>query len=236
MDDKSPRLSRLTSIITLLQSKSLITAPEIGRRFNISIRTVYRDIRALERSGIPVVTLDGKGYTLLDGYKLPPVMFTESEAFALITSEKIILHNKDSSLSRSFSAAVEKIKAVLKSSSKQKAEFLNKRVHIGKHHLESKTSHALMDMQMAMANFLLVKIKYQNSNGIVSDRLIEPFYIYHSKEENWTVHAYCHARKDFRTFRMDRMNKVNVLDQHFEPHKTTIQYYYGKKYYVPVHP
>src|SRR5687768_13064657 len=117
-EDQTSRLSRLTAILTLLLSKRLLTATEISLKFNISVRTVYRDIRALEAAGVPIVTEDGKGYSIVDGYKLPPVMFTEKEAYALITSEQIILKNKDASLIKEFTGAISKIKAVLKNSSK----------------------------------------------------------------------------------------------------------------------
>ena len=97
-----PRLSRLTAIVTQLQSKRIVTAREIAEKYNISIRTVYRDIRTLEMSGIPIVTEEGKGYSIMEGYKLPPVMFTEEEANALITAEHVLRNNPDQSLVNSF--------------------------------------------------------------------------------------------------------------------------------------
>jgi len=90
MAEDKPRLARLTAILTQLQSKKLITARDIAEKHEVSIRTVYRDIRTLEKSGIPIVTEEGKGYSIMEGYKLPPVMFTEDEANALITAEQII--------------------------------------------------------------------------------------------------------------------------------------------------
>ena len=91
LDNETSRLSRLTAIITLLQTKKLLTATEISKKFGVSIRTVYRDIRALEEAGIPVFMEDGKGYSLMEGYRIPPVMFTESEANALITVEQFLI-------------------------------------------------------------------------------------------------------------------------------------------------
>ena len=151
------------------------------------IRDRYRDIRALEESGLPVVTEEGKGYSIADGYKLPPVMFTEKEAIAMITSEKIILQNKDSSLVSVYSDAVSKIKAVLKSSNKYKADFLKERVHVGKNVESLRTSNALIDIQLALTNYQLIKVKYKTVDGRESERLLEPFYIYHSVQEDWTL-------------------------------------------------
>ena len=99
MQKDKPRLARLTAILTQLQSKRILTAREIAEKHDVSIRTVYRDIRTLESSGIPIITEEGKGYALMEGYNIPPVMFTEEEANALITAEQLINKNKDNSLS-----------------------------------------------------------------------------------------------------------------------------------------
>lgn len=85
------RLSRLTAILLQLQTQRIITAPALADKFNISVRTIYRDIKALEQAGVPILTEEGKGYTLMEGYKVPPVMFTESQANALILAEQLVL-------------------------------------------------------------------------------------------------------------------------------------------------
>ncbi len=119
-----PRLTRLTAIITQLQSKKLVTATYLAEKHNVSVRTVYRDIRMLEKSGIPVVTEEGKGYSIMEGYHLPPVLFTEDEANALITVEQLALNKKDQSFNENVSSAVEKIKSILMHSQKGNAELL----------------------------------------------------------------------------------------------------------------
>src|SRR5687768_13102553 len=108
-DNDTKRLSRLTAILTQLQTKRLITATALANKFKVSIRTIYRDIRALEQSGVPILTEEGKGYSLMEGYRLPPVMFTESEANALITAEKFVVKNKDASFVKEYTEAIEKI-------------------------------------------------------------------------------------------------------------------------------
>ena len=77
IDNDTKRLSRLIAILTQLQTKRLLTATTLAEKFGVSIRTIYRDIRALEQAGVPILTEDGKSYTLMEGYKTPPVMFTE---------------------------------------------------------------------------------------------------------------------------------------------------------------
>ena len=91
------RLSRLTAILIQLQTKRIVTASKLANKFNVSKRTIYRDIKALEQSGVPVLTEEGKGYTLMDGYKIPPIMFTEKQANALILAEQLVLNSKDAS-------------------------------------------------------------------------------------------------------------------------------------------
>jgi predicted DNA-binding transcriptional regulator YafY len=84
------RIDRLTAILVQLQSKKVVKAHEIADRFEISLRTVYRDVRALEEAGIPIGAEAGKGYFILDGYHLPPVMFSQQEANALVLGSKLI--------------------------------------------------------------------------------------------------------------------------------------------------
>ena len=84
------RLDRISAILIQLQSRRVVKAADIADRFNISLRTVYRDIRSLEEAGIPLIGEAGVGYSLADGYRLPPVMFTREEATAFLTAEKFI--------------------------------------------------------------------------------------------------------------------------------------------------
>jgi len=74
-NNETKRLSRLTAILIQLQAKRIVTAPSLAGKFNISVRTIYRDIKALEQAGVPILTEDGKGYTLMEGYRIPPIMF-----------------------------------------------------------------------------------------------------------------------------------------------------------------
>ncbi len=174
------RLSRLTSIIILLQSKKIITATEIAIRFNVSKRTIYRDIKALEKSGVPIYSIEGKGYSLVKGYNLPPIMFTEEEANALITAENLIARNKDISLIKNHSKAITKVKAVLKQSGKAKAEVLSKRVAYLKNFGQEITSNNLSSLQIAITNLKLANIAYQSKDGNNTIREIEPQAIYHT--------------------------------------------------------
>ncbi len=228
MEEKEkPRLSRLTAIITQLQSKRLITARYLAERHNVSIRTIYRDISTLEKSGIPIITEEGKGYSLMEGYQLPPVLFTEDEASALITAEQLVLKNKDQSFSENYSNAIVKIKSVLKSSQKGKVDLLGDRIYIGENREEEKSSNYLMKIQSAITNFQLLEIKYLSLENKLTKRQIEPFALYNNKG-NWLLIAFCRLRVEFRVFRIDLIQQLTLQNETFEPHDLTLEQYFER--------
>ena len=232
IDHDTKRLSRLTAILTQLQTKRLMTASELAEKFSVSVRTIYRDIKALEKAGVPILTEEGKGYSIMEGYRLPPVMFTEKEVNALVTAEQLILRNKDASFVKDFSEAITKVKSVLQYSTKDKTKLLSDRIAFAHNAELGRTSNYLSSLQIALTNFNLAKIEYQSpDNNQTTNRTIEPFALL-STQENWLLVAWCHLRKDYRTFRLDRIKNLNLLDDKFEPHKLTLQEYFelsGKK-------
>lgn len=227
IDSDTKRLSRLTAILTQLQTKHLLTAPELAKKYGVSVRTIYRDIRALEQSGVPILTEEGKGYSLMEGYRIPPVMFTESQANALVLAEQLVLKNKDSSFVKNYTEAVDKIKAVLNRQAKDKANLLAERTRFSQNVNGEKNSHNLSDLQFALTNFLLVSIQYTNEANKSSSRTIEPFALL-STQENWLLVAWCRLRKEFRFFRLDRIKKLEILSEKFKPHNMTLQDYFDR--------
>ena len=197
----------------------------LAEKHNVSIRTIYRDIRTLEKSGVPVITEEGKGYTMMEGYHLPPVMFTEEEANALITAEQLILKNKDVSFVQHYTEAILKIKALLKGSQKEKASLLTERIYFFNNYSDHKTSNYLMRIQSAITNFEVLNIDYHSLDEKSSNRDIEPFALY-STQEKWLLIAYCRLRKAFRVFRIDLIQKITHTHQHFESHNMTLEEYY----------
>src|SRR5580698_7460080 len=107
------RIDRLAAILIQLQSKRVVKSHDIAERFAISLRTVYRDIRTLEEGGIPIIGEAGVGYSIMDGYRLPPIMFTKEEATAFLTAEKLIEKLTDPYTEESYKSAMYKVKAVL---------------------------------------------------------------------------------------------------------------------------
>lgn len=226
-DNETKRLSRLVAILTQLQTNRVLTSTKLADKFSVSVRTIYRDIKALEQAGVPILTEDGKGYTLMEGYKIPPVMFTESEANALIIVEQLVLKNRDASLIKDYSEAVDKIKAVLRQTEKDKANLLSDRTKFDDIINFQINSNSLSVLQNALTNFYLARIEYTNAEGKYSKRIIEPFALL-SILEGWLLVAYCRMRKEFRFFRLDRIGKLQILSEKFTPHKMTLQEYFEK--------
>lgn len=228
-DNDTKRLSRLTAILTQLQTKRLLTAPELAKKFSVSNRTIYRDIKALEQAGVPIVTEEGKGYSLMEGYRIPPIMFTENQANALILAEQLVLKNKDASFIKDYTEAIDIIKAVLKNSVKDKANLLAQRTRFSQNIHSERNSNNLSDLQFALTNFYLASIEYTNEANKSTNRLIEPFALL-STQENWLLVAWCRLRHEFRYFRLDRIKKIEILTEKFTPHKMTLQEYFDKYY------
>lgn len=222
--DKISRLSRLTAILLKLQTRPFVSIKELAEQYEVSTRTIYRDLISLEESGVPLLPIEGKGYSLVEGYNIPPVMFSESEANALIIAEKIIAQTKDDSLIKEFNKATDKIKSVLRNEEKEKANFLAERTIIGKNWKSDRTSSHLSDIQKALTNFSLLKIEYKTEKA-TTERSIEPFAIYHNTSENWVLIAWCRLRDEFRNFRLDRIAHLRILDEKFTPHKISLSEY-----------
>lgn len=224
------RIARITAILIQLQTKRIVTSTFLSEKFGVSVRTIYRDVKTLELAGVPIVVIDGKGYSLTEGFKMPPVMFSEAEANALVTMEQLALNNRDSSLAESYVSAVNKVKAVLSYSAKDRTDLLSNRIALSPMKPKTHFSNSLTVIQHALTNFNVLKISYQSENSSgQTERKIEPFAMYHTLDECWAVIAFCRLRKNYRMFRLDRILTIEPLAEAFEPHKITLQQYLEEK-------
>lgn len=221
------QLPRLISILTLLKSKRVLTSTELAKKYNVSVRTIYRDIRKLEEAGVPVITIEGRGYSLMDGYSVAPVQFTEKQANALITAQHLVNQTKDASFVDDFNDALTKIKSVFRSSIQEKSELLNDKILVFNNQYEQISSNALSEIQLAITNFNFVEINYRKANDPnISFRKIEPCAMY-STEHKWILIAWCHLRNEYRAFRIDRIQHFKILPDHFEDRKFNLQDYFA---------
>lgn len=223
------QLSRLISILTLLKSKRILTSTELSKKFDVSVRTIYRDMRKLEEAGVPIMTIEGRGYSLMDGYSVAPVQFTEKQANALITAEHLVKQTKDASFAKDFNEALTKIKSVFRTSIQEKSELLSDKIVVLDDYwydLEPINSNALSEIQLAITNFNYVEINYTKVNDHqMSFRKIEPCAMY-STNQKWILIAWCHLRNDYRAFRIDRIQHFKILPSTFEDRKFNLQEYF----------
>jgi predicted DNA-binding transcriptional regulator YafY len=229
-DTDIKRISRLIAILTQLQTKKILTSTMLAQKFGVSTRTIFRDLKALEEAGVPIFSEEGKGFSLIEGYKIPPIMFTENEANALVTAEQIVSKTRDSSLSKAYTDAIAKVKAVLAHSMKGKVELLSSRIAVSPTLLKTNKSDSLTFIQNALTSFKVLNITYQSEHEKQkTERRVEPFALYYSQQENWTLIAFCHLRKDYRMFRLDRIFKMELLELNFKPHNLTLKDYLDYK-------
>lgn len=217
------KFDRNISILVLLQTKKIIKATTIAERFDISLRTVYRDISSLKNAGIPIIGDPGIGYSMMDGYRMAPLMFNEGEATALLTAEKFIGKVTDKETQNYYSSAMMKIKAILRSSEKQSLEVLDNSIVIADQNNWENKPH-LQDIFKSIPTKNVLNIQYQKADGTHSERKIEPIGCYHHYK-NWYLVAFCQRQQDYRTFKLNRILNLQVLDEHFEKKRIDLQTY-----------
>ncbi|NCI45519.1 helix-turn-helix transcriptional regulator [Sediminibacterium soli] len=216
------RIDRMAAILIQLQSKRVVKAQEIADRFSVSLRTVYRDIRALDESGVPIIGEAGTGYSIMEGYRLPPVMFTKEEATALLTAEKLVGKLTDTATREVYQAAMFKIKSVLRMTEKDHLENMDRHIEVVEvpAYSKTKTENAyIQQILKAIAGKLVLNIDYfAEHNQEITNRNAEPVGIY-LMGRYWYLIAYCHLRKDYRTFKIDNIRYLSVTSIPYDtPH------------------
>lgn len=219
------RFDRITAILIQLQSKKIVKAQDLADRFGISLRTVYRDIRTLEEAGVPLYGEAGVGYSIVEGYRLPPVMFTREEAMAFVTAEKLMEKFTDASVQHNYSSAMFKIKAVLRGSEKDLVENLGDNIMVHDRRGDIAPGNKLDVLLKAIAEKKAVQLVYKAfGNEENTTRLIEPIGIFH-ENENWYTIAWCHLRGEYRQFRADRIIAVTLTMQPQQERSSLKEYY-----------
>lgn len=208
------RIDRLFGILTLLQSTKYITAEKIAQRFDMSIRTVYRDVKALGEQGIPISFEANKGYFLVQGYFLPPVSFNMDEANALLLVESLVNGFADQSIRSHYSTALTKVKAVLKTAQKEKLEKMNQHIKLQIPERLTFNYGYLSLIQHAICEKSLMELEYKNAKEVTSKRCVEPigliFYAF-----SWHLIAWCHFRNQYRDFNLTRIICLKNLETPF---------------------
>lgn len=201
------RIDRLFGILTLLQSRKFVTAEKIADKFKMSIRTVYRDVKALSESGIPVSFETGKGYFIVQGYFLSPVSFSTEEANALMFMETIASGFADKSIQKHYSNAMNKVRSVLKSSQKEKVEMLSNSTRLQLPECFKYNFEYITLLQNAITSLEIIEMEYVNNNKEVSVRNTEPIgLVYYAF--SWHLIAWCLKRNEYRDFKVARIIRL----------------------------
>lgn len=209
------RVDRLFSMLTVIQARKHVTAEQLSEQFDISVRTVYRDIRALDESGIPVSFEPGKGYYIVQGYFLAPIAFTSEEAQALLISEALVEGFADRGIRQHFGTALDKVKSVLKTRQKEAIQQLSASTKLQLPKRISPNFDFIQTIQEAITSSQQLELHYTNFKEEVSRRRIEPigvvFYAF-----SWHVIAWCHLRKEYRDFKIERIQLLQLTSKPFE--------------------
>jgi predicted DNA-binding transcriptional regulator YafY len=225
------RIDRVTAILVQLQSRRIVKAQDMADRFNISLRTVYRDIKTLEEAGIPIIGEAGVGYSIMEGYRLPPVMFTKDEATALLTAEKLVEKLTDHSTQQMYQAAMFKIRSVLRVTERDHLEKMEQHIEViespyfSKH--KNETAY-LQNILKAISDKSVVNIDYfAEHSQSKSNRNIEPVGIFYMGRY-WYLIAWCALRKDYRTFRVDHIKYLSITAIRFDKNHPALKSFLSK--------
>jgi predicted DNA-binding transcriptional regulator YafY len=213
------RADRLFNIVQLIRGRRLTTAAYLAQRLEVSERTIYRDVSDLQGQGVPIEGEAGVGYRLGAGFDLPPMMFTQDEAKALVASVRMAQVWLDPVLAQSAQDALGKILSVLPVEARVAAEALA--VYAPHGGLPEPAQRILQTLRESAQERRKVFINYRDLSEKTSERTLRPLGCFYWGKV-WTLAAWCEQRNDFRSFRVDRVSYVRRLDERFrdEPGRT----------------
>jgi predicted DNA-binding transcriptional regulator YafY len=215
------RTDRLLAIVLELQAKGWQRAEDLAATFEISKRTIYRDMDALAESGIPVVSSPGQGYSLVEGYFLPPVHFSTDEAIMLLLGAEFMAQSFDAQYRAAARSGSSKIQAVLPERSRAEVADLQTSMRfIPMNPVDGMAKpEILQQIRRAVIERKTVRMDYhtrsgEDVGGTKTRREADPYGLIHL-DRTWYLVAYCHLRHDIRHFRLDRVDRLQVLDKTF---------------------
>jgi len=210
------RIDRLMGMLLFLQGRRVTRAEDLSKHFEISVRTVYRDLAALGEAGVPLLAEAGVGYSLMRGYHVPPVMFTAEEAGALATAGVLTRQLTDDSVAESMESALLKIRAVLPVDQQNRLERIEKGTRLSAN-ARTEAHVSIVELQKALSDRNVIHLVYRSGGkDEVTRRDVEPIGLVHYLA-HWHLIAWCRIRNDVRDFRIDRIAESKVSGERFEP-------------------
>lgn len=215
------RTERLFALILLLQNTPNLTSRELAEHFGVSRRTIFRDLRALSESGVPLTYAEGGGYEILEGYQLPPLMLSAREAATLLIGTEFMKLQSDASLRQDAGQVAMKIRSVLPKEVREYIDRLKDRTVLDPYWLSAVTEEdeeqgRWYELSEAVARQRSVLMEYHVlSRGEITKRKVDPLgLVYYT--DHWNLIAFDHLREDIRNFRLDHINRMHVLTERFE--------------------
>lgn len=224
--NKMNKFDRITAILIHLQSKKLVRAKELSDRFGVSLRTIYRDIETLINAGVPIIGEVGVGYSIMEGYRLPPIMFTQEEAIAFLMAEKIADKYVDAQNMKNFESALFKVKSVLRNSEKRTTEEMNSRISVVKNAQQNTVIDKNLPLIIqSLTNKETLQITYTEFDPSTTKlHSIEPIGII-NENGIWNSIAYSNESKTYRHFRLDRIATIKLIGISFKQNLLSLKEY-----------
>ena len=208
------RADRLFRIVTLMQRRKVVRAFELAELLGVSERTIYRDIRDLGLSGVPIQGEAGVGYALSGDYTLPPLMFTREEIEALVLGARLVQSWSDPDLANAARQVLEKVEAVLpalrKSQPGKVPLFAPRRGWMPEFTVYMPL------LREATHSHHKVRMAYTRADGTPSERVVHPLALL-CWGNVWTFIGWCELRGEIRHFRMDRIGSLEMLEETYDP-------------------
>lgn len=209
------KLERLLAIIVLLLNRGRVTAKELAEYFEVSPRTIYRDIETINQAGIPVVAYQGGngGFGIMDTYKVDRHLLTPEEMGAIVTA----LRGVNTTLKdRKLTDIMEKMEGLIARGQKEELKQLDERLVIDfSPWVGSKLMRERVNLlKVAIEGEKLVQFEYTDAEGVLRERCIEPMTLV-LKGYSWYLYGFCRMREDYRLFRLSRMKGLRCLNERF---------------------
>lgn len=211
--------TRLLTALELLQSRRQLSGPELAERLEVNVRSVRRYITMLQDLGIPVQAERGRygAYRLLPGYKLPPLMFSEEEALALVLGLTTARRLGLSEPALAAEGALAKIERVLPIALRERVQAVQESLVLSLNVPDSGSmpaSELVVIFSIAVSQSRQVWQRYRSWGGEESERVLDPYGLVY-RAGCWYAVGFCHLRQDIRVFRLDRVIAANLRDTTF---------------------
>lgn len=190
-----------------------MTAKTLSERLEVSERTIYRDIKSLMASGVPIEGEAGVGYALRRGYQLPPLMFDEEEVEALLFGVDVARTYGDTRLATAAESILAKVEAVLPE--RLRPQLAGKRLFVPEFQANPDVAEMLGEVRGAINDSTRLFLDYEDVEGRGTERIVRPLLLTYWGT-TWALGAWCELRQDFRNFRIDRIQKAEPLASRFE--------------------